>query len=45
MKLAQSPDQVRAISTAVTSTASFDLRTHGSAFIRGGRLGLEILFP
>ena len=43
--LALAPDQVHAVSTPITGAASLDLRTDGTMFIHGGRLGLEILFP
>ncbi len=43
--LALAPDQMRGISTAVTPAASLDLRTQGSVFIHGGRIGVEILWP
>ena len=43
--LALAPDQLRGISTTVTPAASLDLRTQGSAFMHGGRIGLEILLP
>ena len=43
--LALAPDQMRGITTAVTPAASLDLRTQGSVFIHGGRIGVEILWP
>ncbi len=43
--LALAPDQMRGISTSVTPAASLDLRTQGSVFIHGGRIGVEILWP
>mgnify|MGYP003390136904 CR=1 FL=1 len=43
--LALAPDQVQTSTTPVTGAASLDLRTDGTMFIHGGRLGLEILFP
>lgn len=43
--LALAPDQVQASTTPVVGAASLDLRTDGTMFIHGGRLGLEILFP
>ncbi len=43
--LALAPDQMRAVNTTVTGAAVLDLKTQGSAFIHGGRVGLEILFP
>lgn len=43
--VALAPDQMRAITTTVVPAASLDLRTQGSAFMHGGRLGVEILFP
>ena len=43
--LALAPDQVQAAATPVAGAASLNLRTDGTMFIHGGRLGLEILFP
>lgn len=43
--LALAPDQVQTSTTPVAGVASLDLRTDGTMFIHGGRLGLEILFP
>ena len=43
--LALAPDQMRGITTTVTPAASLDLRTQGSVFIHGGRIGVEILWP
>lgn len=43
--LALAPDQVQTSTTPVVGAASLDLRTDGTMFIHGGRLGLEILFP
>jgi hypothetical protein len=43
--LALAPDQMRGISTTVTPAATLDLRTQGSVFIHGGRVGVEILWP
>ena len=43
--LALGPDQMRGITTTVTPAASLDLRTQGSVFIHGGRIGVEILWP
>ena len=43
--LALAPDQMRAVSSTVPGAAALDLHTQGSAFIHGGRVGLEILFP
>jgi len=36
---------VQAAATPVAGAASLNLRTDGTMFIHGGRLGLEILFP
>ncbi len=43
--LALAPDQLRGITTTVTPAAVLDLRTQGSVFIHGGRIGVEILWP
>lgn len=43
--LALAPDQVQTSTTPVVGAASLDLRTDGTMFIHGGRLGLEILLP
>lgn len=43
--LALAPDQVQASDTPVVGAASLNLRTDGTMFIHGGRLGLEILWP
>ena len=43
--LALAPDQVQTSTTPVVGAASLNLRTDGTMFIHGGRLGLEILFP
>ena len=43
--LALAPDQLRGISTTVSPSATLDLRTQGSVFIHGGRIGVEILWP
>ena len=43
--LALAPDQVQAAATPVAGAASLNLRTDGTMFIHGGRVGLEILFP
>lgn len=43
--LALAPDQVQAADTPVVGAASLNLRTDGTMFIHGGRLGLEILWP
>lgn len=43
--LALAPDQAQTSTTPVVGAASLDLRTDGTMFIHGGRLGLEILFP
>ena len=43
--LALAPDQMRGISSTATPAASLDLRTSGSVFIHGGRVGVEILWP
>ena len=43
--LALAPDQMRGITTTVPPAASLDLRTQGSVFIHGGRIGVEILWP
>lgn len=43
--VALAPDQVEGITTTVTPAAALDLRTQGSVFIHGGRVGLEILWP
>jgi hypothetical protein len=43
--LALAPDQMRGNSTSVTLAATLDLRTQGSVFIHGGRIGVEFLWP
>lgn len=43
--LALAPDQVQAAATPVVGAASLNLRTDGTMFIHGGRVGLEILLP
>lgn len=43
--LALAPDQMRGITTTVTPAAYLDLRTQGSVFMHGGRIGIEILWP
>jgi hypothetical protein len=43
--LALAPDQAQAAATPVAGAASLNLRTDGTMFVHGGRLGLEILFP
>lgn len=43
--LALAPDQVQTSTTPVVGAASLDLRTDGTMFIHGGRVGLEILLP
>lgn len=43
--IALAPDQMQSITTTVPAAATLDLRTQGSVFIHGGRVGLEILWP